>query len=146
MIKVKGKKGLQKQALLISIVTPKGEEIPLAIAETPYKLVDKRKKRNKRYVELIRFGKYPYIAVTKNVVTGRLSWVVRAGQHHYWLPLDTYDLPKLLDLFLYSYTLEYKSIDYIKIKIPKSVSRLRMKVAAAKAAYLKHLKAKRRWG
>jgi hypothetical protein len=152
-IKVKGKRGLQKKALRVTIVTPAGREVELVNAEVDSLIVDRRRRRrkNKKYVELFRFGTYPYIALTKNVVTGRVSWVVRAGNHHYWLPLDKPDELKLLLYILYSYTLEYKSIDILEydavFKIPTAaIEHLRRKVAAAKAAYQKHLKAVRRIG
>jgi hypothetical protein len=152
MIRVKGKKGLQKKILRVTAITPTGEEIPVATAEVDSLLLDKRKrKKSKKYVELFRFGKYPYIAVTKHVITGRTSFVIRAGNHHYWIPLDKADDVKFLAYYIYSNTLEYKSTpesaNFLKILFPKElIMHLKRKVAAAKAAYKKHLAKVRQHG
>ncbi len=149
-IKVKGLKGLQKKCLVVSILTAKGEEKRIAVAEVENLKLDlRRKRKNKKYVELARFGVYPYISVTKNVVTGKLSWNIRAGNHHYWLPFNYEDNLKLLLLALYSYsnTLEYKSIRDIILSVPMhALKYLERKVAAAKAAYKKHLAKVKQYG
>jgi hypothetical protein len=152
MIRVKGQRGLQKKVLRVTVITPTGKEVPVATAEVDSLLLDKRKrKRSKKYVELFRFGKYPYIALTKHVITGKTSFVIRAGNHHYWIPLDKCDEIKFLAYFLYSNTLEYKSTlesdDFLKISYPKElIKHLRRKVTVAKAAYKKHLKAVGKYG
>jgi hypothetical protein len=152
MIRIKGKKGLQKKILRVTAITPLGKEVEVATAEVDKLIIDRRKRRkNKKYVELFRFGKYPYIALTKHVITGRTSFVIRAGNHHYWIPLDKADEIKFLAYYIYSNTLEYKSTleseNFLKISFPKElIKHLRRKVIAARAAYKKHLRKVRQYG
>lgn len=141
-------KGLQKKSLVVSLVTPTGKRRDIVIAEVDQLKFDKRKKGNKKYVTLCRIGNMPYIAVTQHVVTGRYSIVFQGGGHYYWLPLDDYDRLRLIDTILY--------ILYHDIMISRTLNftpetesrllKLKRKVAAAKAAYKKHLAKVKQYG
>jgi hypothetical protein len=147
-IKVKGMKGLQKKSLVVSLVTSLGKRKDIVVAEVEKLKFDKRKRGNKKYVTLCRIGNMPYISLTKNIQTGGYSVVFQGGGHYYWLPLDDYDRLRLIDAILY--------IIYHDIMISRTLNftpetesrllKLKRKVAAAKAAYKKHLAKVRQHG